>query len=80
MFLHRDKKWWDAALDRAERTVAQSLLSMMPAGFVITPIMIQRANWQLAYVLLGWILTACIAGLTSILTSYVKGVPEVDNE
>ena len=80
MFLHRTTQWWDAALSRAERTVAQSLLSMMPAGFIITPVMIQQANWQFVYVLIAWFVTACIAGLTSILTSYAKGIPEVDNE
>ena len=78
MFLHRDKQWWDAAIERAERTVAQALVGQIPAGVVITPIMIQEANWQIVYVLLAWVITSLIEGLISLMTSYAKGIPEVE--
>lgn len=78
MFLHRNKAWWDAAIDRAERTIAQSFLSMLPVGLIITPQMIKEADWSIIGVILGWILTGLFGGLASLLTSYVKGIPEVD--
>lgn len=80
MFLHRSKKWWDAAIGRAERTVAQVLLSEIPVGIVVTPTMIQNADWKGIYVALAWILTAAIGGVVSILTSYCQGIPEVEDE
>lgn len=79
MFLHRDKAWWDAAIDRAERTVAQSFLSTLPAGLIITPQMIKEADWSLAYIIIAWILTALLAGLTSLFTSYTKGIAEAED-
>ena len=36
----RWKKWFRAAGIRALRTVAQSLASTLPVGFIITPVMI----------------------------------------
>lgn len=80
MFLHRSARWWDAAIERAERTVAQVLLSEIPVGIVVTPTMIQSADWKGIYVVLAWILTAAIGGVVSILTSYSKGIPEVEDE
>lgn len=80
MFLHRSKKWWDAAIGRAERTVAQVLLSEIPVGIVVTPTMIQSADWKGIYVALAWIITAAIGGVVSILTSYSQGIPEVEDE
>ena len=78
MFLHKDKKWWDCAIARAERTVAQTLVSMLPVGMVITPTMMQDIGVNLVYVIGAWILTGLFGGLASILTSYAKGLPEVE--
>ena len=80
MFLHRSKKWWDAAIGRAERTIAQALVSEIPVGIVVTPTMIQSADWKGIYVVLAWILTAALAGVVSVLTSYSQGIPEVEDE
>lgn len=57
--------WVKAAGKRAVKTMAQSMLSLLPAAAMITEV-----NWK---VVLG---TAALAGVTSILTSVV-GVPEV---
>lgn len=78
MFLHRDKEWWDAAIERAERTVAQTMVSLLPASIVVTPTMLAEADWSVIGVILGWILTGLLGGLTSLLTSYIKGIPEVE--
>lgn len=80
MFLHRSREWWDKAIARAERTVAQTMASTLPVGFIITPTMIEQANWRIAYVLLAWIATALFGGVASLITSYAKGIPEVEDE
>ncbi len=66
-----------AALIRALRTVCQTLASTLPVGFVITPVMVQDANWSMVYVVLAWLATGGLAGLASILTSIATGLPEV---
>ena len=71
-----NKIFWKAALIRAIKTVAQSLVSNIPVGIVITPVMIQEADWSIVYIILGWLATGIIAGVTSILTS-LAGLPEV---
>lgn len=77
MILSRTKEWWKFAIARAERTVAQTLLSMLPVSIVITPTMLQNVDINLLYVILAWLITGIIGGFTSILTSYVKGLPEL---
>lgn len=78
--MKRSKEWWDAAIDRAERTIAQSLVSILPASFAVTPVMLKEADISILYVILAWLLTGFLAGGTSLLTSYAKGIPEVDDE
>lgn len=73
------KKWFRAAGIRALRTVAQSLASTLPVGFIITPVMIQSASWTLLYVVLAWLATGLLAGLASLLTS-LSGLPQVELE
>lgn len=72
-----NKRWWIAAGIRAIRTTCQSLASMLPAGFVITPVMVQQADWSLVYVVIAWLATGFFAGFTSLLTS-LAGLPEVE--
>lgn len=69
--------FFKAALIRALRTVCQTLASTLPVGFVITPVMVQDANWSMVYVVLAWLATGGLAGLASILTSVATGLPEV---
>lgn len=70
-------EFWKSALIRALRTICQSLASTLPVGFVITPVMVQEANWSMVYVVLAWLGTGCLAGLASLLTSIATGLPEV---
>ena len=74
-----NKRWWKAAGIRALRTVAQNLASTLPVGLVITPVMLQEANWKVVYVIAAWIVTGLFAGVASLLTS-LAGLPEVENE
>lgn len=69
------KKWWKAAGIRALKTFAQSLVGTMPVGFVITPVMIQEANWSYLFIILAWIGTGLVSGIISLLTS-LAGIPE----
>lgn len=69
--------FFKAALIRALRTVCQTLAGALPVGFVITPTMVQNANWSMVYVVLAWLATGGLAGLASILTSIYTGLPEV---
>lgn len=80
MVLHRSRDWWNAALERAEITVAESLLSTIPAGVVVTPTMIHTTSWDVLDVFLCWMATGILAGLLSILRAYAKGIPEVSND
>ena len=72
-----NKKWWKAALVRAIKTVAQTLAGTLPVGFVITPVMIQNANWNYLYIILAWLGTGLVSGIASLLTS-LAGLPEVE--
>lgn len=73
------KEWWAAAGRRALRTVGQTLAAEIPAGFVITPVMIQNADWSYLNVVLAWLCTGIVAGLASLCTS-LGGLPEVKEE
>jgi hypothetical protein len=74
------KKWFDAALRRALRTFLQSLSSTLPVGIVVTPTMIRDADWSIFLVILAWLLTGALAGLASLLTSLVRGLPEIEDQ
>ena len=69
-----------ASLIRSIRTVCQTLASMIPAGFVITPAIIQGLEWSFLYVVLAWFGTGILAGVASMLTSIATGLPEVEFE
>lgn len=72
------KNFWKAALIRAFRTVCQELATTIPAGLVVTPIMIQQLDISVLYVILAWLATALLGGVVSILTSIATGLPEVE--
>jgi len=71
--------WWKAAGIRALKTVGQTLAGQIPAGFIITPIMIENANWSYFNVILAWLCTGVVAGIASLCTS-LAGLPEVNEE
>ena len=75
-----NKEFWKAALIRAFRTVCQTLGSTLPVGVVITPVMVQHANWTVVYVVAAWLGTGLLNGLASLLTSIATGLPEVETK
>lgn len=62
------KAWAKAAAVRAVKTMAQTVIAMLPASATITAV-----DWR---VVLG---TAAFAGVVSLLTSLV-GLPEVESQ
>ena len=73
-------KFWKCAGIRALRTFCQALLSTIPAGATITPVMIQTLDWSFLYVIAAWVGTALLAAFLSFVTSVATGLPEVNNE
>lgn len=69
------KDFWKAALIRAGRTVAQSLLASIPAGVVVS---VKDIGIDTLWVVLSWLATGIVAGGVSILTSIATGLPETD--
>lgn len=72
-------KWWRAAGIRAIKTTCQTLAGMIPVGMIVTPVMVQEADWSMIYIVAAWLATGLIAGVASMLTS-LAGLPEVDDE
>ena len=69
-----------ASLIRAIRTVCQELATTIPAGIIITPVMVQHFDISIVYVFIAWLLTGLLGGLASFLTSVATGLPEVEYE
>lgn len=69
-----------ASLIRALYTACESLISTLPAGFVVTPVMIQSLDWSFLYVVLAWIATALFAGFCAFVRAVVAGLPEVEKD
>ena len=69
-----------ASLIRALYTACESLISNLPVGFVITPVMIQSFDWSFLYVVLAWIATALFAGFCAFVRAVVAGLPEVKKD
>ncbi len=65
----KNKNWWKAAAWRALRTVAQTALATIGTTSVLTGV-----DWLLV------LNTTALAGILSVLTSIIKGIPEADEE
>ena len=63
------KDFWKAAVIRAVRTIAQSMISMIAVGAALSEV-----QW------LRVLSVSAVAGLLSILTSIATGLPEVEPE
>ena len=67
-----------AALIRAERSIFQSMASNLPAGLVITPMMIQAFDINVLYIVGAYIATALFHGFAAFVTAIATGLPEAD--
>ena len=72
------KELLKAAWIRAYRSFLQALVSQIPAGFVITPAMIQYFKVSYFYVILAIVFNAVLYALTSFATCIIGGLPEVE--
>lgn len=70
--------FWKCAAIRALRTFCQALLSTIPAGATITPVMIQTLDWSFLYVIAAWVGTALLAAFLALVTSVATGLPEAE--
>lgn len=67
-----------ASLIRGLRTLCQDLASMIPAGFVVTPVMVEHLDWSFLYVVIAWLATGLLGGLLAFLQGVVAGLPEAE--
>ena len=75
----KSNEFWRAALIRAARTVAQTLVGTFPAGAVVTVQMIQDMDISCLWAILAWLCSGLLSGVMSILTSVATGLPEADS-
>lgn len=73
-----NKELLKAAWVRAYRSFLQALVAQIPAGFVITPAMIQYFKIGYIYVVVAVVCNAALYGLASFITCIVGGLPEVE--
>lgn len=63
------KKFWKAAGTRAVKTMAQAAVGVIGSSVVISDV-----NWLVV------VSASALAGVTSVLTSIITGLPEVEKE
>ena len=73
-----DKTLIRASLIRALRSFLQAIVAQVPAGFVVTPAMIQYFQVGYLYVVLAVLINALIYGAVSFATCIIGGLPEVN--
>ena len=73
-----NKNLLKAAWVRAYRSFLQAIVAQIPAGFVITPAMIEYFKVSYLYVLLAIIANAALYALASFITCMLGGLPEVE--
>lgn len=71
-----NKTLFKAAWVRAYRSFLQGIVAQIPAGFVITPAMIQYFKVSYVYVIVAIVCNAALYGLASFVTCIVGGLPE----
>lgn len=69
-----------ATIIRAIRSFFQSLASNLPAGLVVTPVMLQTLDINILYVIAAYLATALLHSIASVVTSIATGLPEADYE
>lgn len=65
-----------AAWVRAYRSFFQGIVSQIPAGFAVTPIMIQHFKISYVYVIIAILCNAALYAFASFVTCMVGGLPE----
>lgn len=73
-----DKELLKASWVRAYRSFLQGIIAQIPAGFVITPAMIQYFKIGYIYVILAILANAALYATTSFATCLIGGLPEVN--
>ena len=73
-----DKELLKASWIRAYRSFLQAIVAQIPAGFVITPAMIQYFKVGYIYVILAILANAALYAATSFATCLIGGLPEVN--
>ncbi len=70
-----------AAVVRAGRTAIEYVLGSIPAGLVITPVMLQNLDLKwCAYVAAAWFLTGALQCLAAFLAGIKTGLPEAEED
>ena len=72
-----NKELLKAAWVRAYRSFLQAIVAQIPAGFVITPAMIQYFKVGYFYIVVAILCNAVLYGFASFVTCIVGGLPEV---
>ena len=57
------------SLIRALKTTCQELATTIPAGIIVTPVMVQHFDITVIYIVLAWLFTGVLGGIASLLTS-----------
>ena len=73
-----DKTLLRAALIRGLRSFLQAIVAQIPAGFVVTPAMIQYFKTTYIFVVLAIIINALIYGVVSFISGIIGGLPEAN--
>lgn len=73
-----DKTLIRASFIRAFRSFLQAIVAQVPAGFIVTPAMIQYFKVGYLYVILAVLVNAFIYGAVSFATCIIGGLPEVN--
>lgn len=72
-----NKELLKAAWVRAYRSFLQAIVSQIPAGFIITPAMIQYFKVGYVYIIIAIVCNAALYAFASFVTCIVGGLPEV---
>lgn len=75
-----NKELFKASGIRALRSFLQALIAQIPAGFVITPAMIQYFKVGYIYITLAIIANAALYAFVAFCTGIIGGLPEVQLE
>lgn len=68
-----------AALVRTGRTALQYIVSTLPPGAAITPVLLQELNWDaFKYVVAAWLAAGVLDCVAAFASALLTGLPEVD--